>query len=679
MDTKKVFLTLFACFIIAATLIVKFWPPKSTPSLPGSNISEITPRFNSFKTFATDQEFIDYMATSTQGLSNFSGRVMMKTMEGRSNDLALPMAAGGGASDVERISETNTQVFGIDEPDIVKTEGTTIYYSRPYINDYPVKMMEPLIEEDQAPELFMQKRGVRPDIIRDIPVLPRGGISILDTSPPGSLSNKKTLKMSGDMLISENTLVVFDESNYAKKLVVGLDISNPQNPQTSWKIPLKENTMRVAARLLDNKLFLIVKTFPTSGRPCPIPMLDIAGDRGFIPCREIYRPPMHINADSVYTAYKIDVNDGGIEDSVSFVGSSSDETVYMSKEALYTGYYYSGDMVKIMYGFVVENKDMFPALVSQKLAKLKDYDISEGSKLNELSMILSSYTSTFDEDKRVEFENNLQNRMKKFMKLHARELERTGIVKIDLSSFNIEATGDVAGKTLNQFALDEYRGNLRIATTVGQNSWFGQFGQLTQSFSDVYVLNGSLKQLGSVLDLGKTERIYSVRFIAGQGYVVTFRQTDPLYVLDLSSASNPKVTGELKIPGYSAYLHPLSETVLLGVGKEGQEVKLSLFDVSDPENPEELDTYIMDEYWSEALDNHHAFLADDKHKIFFIPGSKGGYVFSYAGNKISMKKVVSDEQVQRALYINNYLYVIGNNRIVVLNENNWNVVKELDL
>ena len=105
------------------------------------------------------------------------------------------------------------------------------------------------------------------------------------------------------------------------------------------------------------------------------------------------------------------------------------------------------------------------------------------------------------------------------------------------------------GKVLNQFSLDEYKGDLRIATTIGQNSWFGNFGQLAQSFSDVYVLDRNLKTVGVVKDLGKTERIYSVRFLADRGYVVTFRQTDPFYVLDLSNPSSPQVKGELKIPG----------------------------------------------------------------------------------------------------------------------------------
>jgi uncharacterized secreted protein with C-terminal beta-propeller domain len=212
-----------------------------------------------------------------------------------------------------------------------------------------------------------------------------------------------------------------------------------------------------------------------------------------------------------------------------------------------------------------------------------------------------------------------------------------------------------------------------------QNSWVSGFGRTADSFSDVYVLNGSLDVLGSVRDLGKTERIYSVRFMAERGYVVTFRQTDPFYVLDLSNPRSPALKGELKIPGYSSYLHPLKEDLLVGVGQESGNVKLSLFDVADPENPREIDKYSMTEFWSEAQNNHHAFLADEQHEAFFMPGSQGGYVFSYAGNSLSMVKAVAGSQVQRAVYINDYLYVIGQDKIVVLNEKDWSQAGALDL
>jgi uncharacterized secreted protein with C-terminal beta-propeller domain len=182
-----------------------------------------------------------------------------------------------------------------------------------------------------------------------------------------------------------------------------------------------------------------------------------------------------------------------------------------------------------------------------------------------------------------------------------------------------------------------------------------------------------------VTDLGKGERIYAVRFLAEKGYVVTFKQVDPFYILDLSNPDSPQLAGELKIPGYSSYLHPIGRDRVLGIGKEDNMMKVSLFDVSDDRNPRELSKYQLDEYWSELLTTHHAFLLDEKYQVFFMPGSKGGYVFSYANDQLKLAKALSQDQVQRALFLNDYLYVISENQITVLNEKDWQVVKELDL
>jgi uncharacterized secreted protein with C-terminal beta-propeller domain len=178
--------------------------------------------------------------------------------------------------------------------------------------------------------------------------------------------------------------------------------------------------------------------------------------------------------------------------------------------------------------------------------------------------------------------------------------------------------------------------------------------------------------------LGLTERIYSARFIEDKGYLVTFRETDPFYVLDLSDPENPELKGQLKIPGYSSYLHPITKDKILGIGKEGSNVKISLFDVSDPENPKEIAKYNLDEYWSDILNTHHAFLLDEKHQIFFLPGGRGGYIFFYKENKLELKRAVSDISAKRAIYINDYLCIIGENKIVVLNELNWEKIKELE-
>ena len=107
-------------------------------------------------------------------------------------------------------------------------------------------------------------------------------------------------------------------------------------------------------------------------------------------------------------------------------------------------------------------------------------------------------------------------------------------------------------------------------------------------------------------------------------------------------------------------------------------MKISLFDVSSPENPQEVDKFMTTDYWSEAFINYHAFLTDEKHEVFFMPVSQGGYIFSYKGNKLEMKKAVSDTSVQRAVYINNYLYIIGKTKIVALDESNWEKVGELE-
>ncbi|MFB6076360.1 MAG: beta-propeller domain-containing protein, partial [Candidatus Aenigmatarchaeota archaeon] len=248
--------------------------------------------------------------------------------------------------------------------------------------------------------------------------------------------------------------------------------------------------------------------------------------------------------------------------------------------------------------------------------------------------------------------------------------EKTGIAKIDLESMDVVSNGNIPGSLLNQFSLDEYENNLRIATTVGRGD---------KSVNDVYVLDKNLNIMSSVKDLGETERIYSVRFMGDKGYVVTYRRIDPFYVLDLSEPSNPEMKGKLKIPGYSSYLHPLNENKILGIGEEDNKVKISLFDVSKPEDPQEIDKYSLDEYWSEVSNTHHAFLLDKKHKIFFLPGNKGGYIFSYTGDEIGLEKVVSTSQAKRAIYIDDYLYILSQEEVVVLDENNWKEVDDLEL
>ncbi|MGI8592992.1 MAG: beta-propeller domain-containing protein [Solirubrobacteraceae bacterium] len=171
----------------------------------------------------------------------------------------------------------------------------------------------------------------------------------------------------------------------------------------------------------------------------------------------------------------------------------------------------------------------------------------------------------------------------------------TAIHRFDISTpgkTEYRASGEVTGSVLNQFSLSEYKGVLRVASTDTPSWWGGRQQRESESFvTTLEERAGALAQLGRVGGLGRGERIYAVRFIDDAGFVVTFRQVDPLYTLDLSVPAAPKVLGELKILGYSAYLHPIGDGLLLGIGQDATEegrragVQLSLFDVSDLSKP----------------------------------------------------------------------------------------------
>jgi hypothetical protein len=173
-----------------------------------------------------------------------------------------------------------------------------------------------------------------------------------------------------------------------------------------------------------------------------------------------------------------------------------------------------------------------------------------------------------------------------------------------------EASGEVVGSLLNSYSMSEYDGDLRVATT----SYSDDFGGGQDNGVHVLRVEGSeLVEIGSVRGLGRGEQIQGVRFDGPRGYVVTFRQVDPLYVIDLSDPSAPNVVGELKIPGYSTYLKPIGGDRLIAIGMSGTDtgqitgVQVSLFDVSEPTNPLQIATADVAE-WSMATYDPHAFL-----------------------------------------------------------------------
>lgn len=216
--------------------------------------------------------------------------------------------------------------------------------------------------------------------------------------------------------------------------------------------------------------------------------------------------------------------------------------------------------------------------------------------------------------------------------------ESTAIYRFSLNQGRVEfqGKGDVPGTVLNQFSMDEYNGFFRIATTRGE-TWFS--GD-SPSRNNLYILDDALTIVGKVEDIAPGERIYSVRFMGDRGYMVTFKTVDPLFVIDLKDPTAPKILGALKIPGYSNYLHPYDENHLIGFGKDTielaqkdrqgnvigsmafyQGMKIAIFDVSDVAHPvEKFVTRIGDRGTeSELLSNHKALLFDRSQNLLAFP------------------------------------------------------------
>jgi uncharacterized secreted protein with C-terminal beta-propeller domain len=310
--------------------------------------------------------------------------------------------------------------------------------------------------------------------------------------------------------------------------------------------------------------------------------------------------------------------------------------------------------------------------------------------------------------------------------------EYTSIHKFSLKEGKINYIGvmQAPGRILNQFSMDEFQGNFRIATTTGHVSRMGG-----KTSNNIYVFGEDLKIKGKIEDLAPGEKIYSARFMGKKAYLVTFKKVDPLFVIDLSKPEKPKVLGKLKIPGYSDYLHPIDETHLIGVGKETieaeqgdfawyQGIKIAVFDVSDVEKPKQMYKEIIGDRGTDsyALRDHKAFLYDKEKNLLVIPVKlaeiseeqkqayserensfplqgeftfQGAYVYELSlENGFKFKGRITHEEgdaakkagyyyylrgnaVKRALFIDNVLYTISNNKILANSLEDLSLIKKL--
>lgn len=709
MERSRIFVVsvlVLALVVIVSGIVIMTPRFRGSQGRPGGIVSSVfRAPDTSIDRFASEEEFREYLvAGASAGWNQVGIRSLgtseMMLMESADSATGFGMAnapSGVAKSSTPRVSETNVRTEGIDEPDIVKTDRDHIYFSREasyYYRDMPMPAgdvfeevsvsgsadADGMAEDDVVESEVALVPGSAPVRMPTPSRQPSESTDFFSVASDGSVSADGGIERSGEMLLFGDTLVSFSTDG---QRVIGYDIADRSAPREIWTVRLDEGSGLMEARKSGDTLYLVERTYASADIPCPIRPMTTASGAMEIACTDIYRPGIPAPVDSVFTVASLDPETGTVDRDVSFVGASGASVVYMSEENLYITYPESADPVGIMVGFFEENGELLSGTFLSNLRRLAGYDLGVEAKLAELSRILGNEFRYRDADERLRIESEMKNRMDDYRKKHLREQEGTGIVKIALDDLSVSASGSVPGSPLNDFSLDEYEGNLRIATTVGGRGsgyWVGgiSLGDV-ESENDVYVLDRKLDRRGQVLGLGLDERVYSARFIGDRGYVVTFRETDPFYVLDLSDPDEPRVTGELKIPGYSSYLHPLGEHRVLGIGKDGGSVKLSLFDVSDPKDPREVSKYILDEYWSEAVSNHHAFLADTDHEIFFLPGSQGGYVFSYDGDELALEVAVAETRVKRALYIGDMLHIVGEDRIVSYDENTWERVGELDV
>lgn len=512
-------------------------------------------------------------------------------------------------------SETNTQVKGVDEADIVKTDGKYIYYlcgNNLVIvdasDDTSMKIVTKIEfdEEDFYPsEIF--------------------------------LKNNKVIVIGTESFYNEEASKE-QEINYSR--YEEYVVAKVYNIEDKYK-PALERTVKIeggylSSRMIGNDLYVISNKYLYSYL-----------------CKE--HKISELDEDEFKTEYT-DTAVGKDAKCIEF------EDIYYFQEFEDTSY------LNILAFDVTNNK---PADINSYLGAGQDIYASN----NNLYIAKSKY-----DYKKYSDNYDLNTEIYKF--------------KLENATCTFEKTGTVPGAILNQFSMDERDGYFRIATTDSRN-WNDE-----NNTNNLYVLNQNLEIVGKVEGLAKGERIYSVRFMGDRAYMVTFVQTDPLFVIDLSDPTNPTVLGELKIPGYSKYLHPYDETHLIGIGEDTKIVnygygdivttdgmKMSLFDVTDPSNPKEMYTVKIGEKgtYSEVLYNHKALLFSKEKNILAFPISitEDDYNVTFQGaivygltleggfelkGKISnseheIDKYYSRNNVKRIIYIKDTLYTLSDELI----------------
>ncbi len=622
---------------------------------------------------------------------------------------AAPTASTPGSD----YSTTNVQVAGVDEADIIKTDGNYVYLLD--YNDLYIISAKPFELASVITKITFKSRP-------------------------------QEFYISGDRLVvfGQDTNIYNDKTYQSFKrrssyiYLKIFDISDPKNPKQIKDLNLEGNYSN--SRLVGDYLYFVTTNYQSyvAGEPV-LPRVFDSGQLLPEKCSlsaKCYTPDVFyfdIPYDSFNFTSVMALNIKNVSESLSgdVYLLSGNQNMYVSPNNIYITYTEYLNEYEIKRDLIIDLiKSKLSSSSQEKITKIEAADtfiLSDREKKEKIYSLIQNYLSNLNSTEQNTINKEIEEALKKTLSEKLKDMEKTAIHKISFNGSKLEYknSGSVSGYVLNQFAMDEKDGYFRIATTRSR-SWSDYLDEKSQeSYSNVFVLNDNMETVGVLENLAPGERIYSVRFMGNRAYLVTYKQVDPLFAIDLTNPKNPKVLGELKIPGYSNYLHPYSENILIGFGRDtelnssgasvNKGLKISLFDVENPNAPKELDTFITGDRFSDsiALYDHKAFLASKSKNLLSLPvvlrnGNygenlefSGALVFSLNDNKINLRGRIDhsdsgnytnkdywggvnyfDNSVKRSLYIDNALFTFSNKYLKINDldsKNDLESIKVIDL
>jgi uncharacterized secreted protein with C-terminal beta-propeller domain len=669
----------FAVLAVAAILAAGCTGPSEPPADAGiqkfGSAEEIRQYIEENTKLAAEAEGINYGGDFT-GRDITIAPPQMAVAEAASLDSAKTAAPGwAGASDY---SQTNVQVAGVDEPDYVKNDGKYIYVlsgtTLTIVDAYPAASAAIVskTELDNTPkEIFLS-----------------GNRLVLLMTGTGSRDD-----YSGSVDTAAMKVMPYYWNYRPVTQVVFYDISDRKNPRVTREYEIDGDYSD--ARLIGNDLYLVTReqAYVYRDEEIRVPCLKTGGSCVVTPEVYYFRNPER--SYTFTTVSSFDVARGTTTDAKTYLVGSGN-IIYVSPDAMYISY--------PKYHNVYRRGGIEPVVMVEDMA-----ESPSGTGSGSSPVLWEDFNRMSEAEKqRIIAEMKAQEEEK----LQKNEIDQstTVIHKIAIGNGAIayRAQGEVPGSLKNQFAMDEYNDNLRVATTSNVYTRHGSY-----EYNNVFVLDSGMKTIGELTHIAEQETIYSTRFMGDRLYMVTFKRIDPFFVIDLATPTKPKVLGKLKIPGYSDYLHPYDKDYIIGVGKETgtnewggvstQGIKLALFDVRDVENPRQVGKVEIGDAGSDsaALSDHKAFLFSREKNLLVIPARVvkqetgtitrtegksvtpsvwyGAYVFGIDPQTgFVLKGTVehgtqgesyywyggSKNEVKRSLYIGNTLYTLSTAKIL---------------